>query len=324
MGFVKGVNAPTPTVVDVAVGVVFDAAGRVLLAQRRPGTHLENLWEFPGGKIMPHESGEAALVRELREEVGITPLNFRPLIEIKHAYAEKIVRLRVWRVDDFEGVAHGCEGQSVKWVLPQDVNERSMPAADHPIVTALLLPDRYLITPEPGLDDAEFLRRLDASLARGIRLVQLRGKTVEPGRRRALWSKARQVCAKWDAQVLINSDWELACELGAAGVHLTAAQLMRLRERPLPSSFHVATSCHDEADIARARGLQVDFAVLGPVAPTRTHPDQAPLGWKRFAELLAMAEFPVYALGGLHPRDISTAWSHGGQGIAAISTLWSE
>lgn len=301
-----------------------DAAGRILLAQRRPGTHLENLWEFPGGKITPHESGEAALVRELREEVGITPLNFRPLIEIKHAYDEKTVRLRVWRVDGFEGAAHGREGQSIKWVLPQELNEWPLPAADRPIVTALSLPEHYLITPEPGLDDEEFLRRLDASLARGIQLVQLRGKTIEPGRRRTLWSKARQVCAKWNAQVLINSDWEQVRELGVAGVHLTAAQLLHLRERPLPASFHVAASCHDEADIERAQCLQVDFAVLGPVAPTRTHPDQAPLGWKRFAELVAMAEFPIYALGGLSPRDVPTAWSHGGQGIAAISTLWCE
>ena len=324
MGFVTGANAPRPIVIDVAVGVVFDPLGRVLLAQRRPGTHLQNLWEFPGGKITAQESGEAALIRELCEEVGIFPLKFRPLIEVTHAYDEKTVRLRVWRVDDFAGVARGCEGQLIKWVLPQDLHEWPMPAADYPIVTAISLPDHYLITPEPGLDEAEFLRRLDASLARGIRLVQLRGKTIEPAQRRVLWSKARQVCAKWNAQVLINSDWELARELGAAGVHLTSAQLGQLRERPLPSSFYVAASCHNEVDMERARCLQVDFAVLGPVAQTSTHPDQAPLGWNRFAQLLVMAPFPVYALGGLHPRDVSTAWTHGGQGIAAISTLWCE
>lgn len=314
---------PSTRVVDVAVGVIFDAAGRVLLAQRRPGTHLADLWEFPGGKIAPNESGVAALSRELQEEVGITPRVWRPLIDVSYAYPEKTVRLQVWRVDAFDGVAEGREGQSISWVAPRDLMQWPLPPADRPIVTAILLPDVYLITPEPGNDSDVFLQQLDASLARGVRLVQLRGKTLEGLRRRTVWVEAMRVCARWNAEVLINSDWEWAMELGAAGVHLTAAQLTQLSERPLPASYYVAASCHDFADIERAKRLQVDFAVLGPVAPTPTHAGQQPLGWARFADMLRLADFPVYGLGGLQQNDLSTAWTHGAQGVAGISAFWS-
>jgi 8-oxo-dGTP diphosphatase len=315
---------PSTRVVDVAVGVVFDEVGRVLLAQRRPGTHLADLWEFPGGKIAPDEPGVAALSRELQEEVGITPRVWRPLMDVSYAYPEKTVRLRVWRVDAFDGVAEGREGQAISWVAPQDLKLWPLPPADRPIVTAILLPDVYLITPEPSDDFDVFLQQLDASLARGVRLVQLRSKALDVMRRRTLWIQAMAVCAQRNAQVLINTDWALAEELGAAGVHLTAAQLTQLNARPLPASYFVSASCHDITDIEHAKRLQVDFAVLGPVAPTPTHAGHQPLGWTRFADMLRLADFPVYGLGGLQRSDLSTAWAHGAQGVAGISAFWSD
>lgn len=314
---------PSIRIVDVAVGVIFDTAGRVLLAQRRPGAHLADLWEFPGGKIAADESGEAALSRELQEEVGITPRVWRPLIEVVYAYPEKTVRLHVWRVDVFDGVAEGREGQAIAWVAPRELMQWPLPPADRPIVTAIGLPERYLITPEPGEDSDLFLQQLDASLARGIRLVQLRGKTLEPSRSRPLWVEAMAVCARRNAQVLINTDCTLARELGAAGVHLTSEQLTRLSARPLSSAYLVSASCHNASDIEHAKRLQVDFAVLGPVAPTPSHVGQPPLGWARFGELARLADFPVYALGGLQQRDVATAWSFGAQGVAGISAFWS-
>jgi 8-oxo-dGTP diphosphatase len=106
--------------------------------------------------------------------------------------------------------------------------------------------------------------------------------------------------------------------LGADGVHLNAQRLMGLRERPGADEFWVAASCHDATELQQAARIGVDFAVLGPVAATTTHPDTIPLGWGRFAELVAGVNFPVYALGGLVGVDLARARHSGARGIAAV------
>ncbi len=98
------------------------------------------------------------------------------MIRIPHCYPDKAVLLDVWRVTGFTGEPHGREGQPVQWVAPERLPEFEFPAANHPIVTAARLPDRYLITPEPGVD---FLERLGCAFNDGIRLVQLRAKTLD-------------------------------------------------------------------------------------------------------------------------------------------------
>ncbi|WIG56370.1 MAG: NUDIX family hydrolase [Rhodanobacteraceae bacterium] len=117
--------------------------------------------------------------------------------------------------------------------------------------------------------------------------------------------------------LLLNHDIELARELGI-GVHLKAAQLRALRERPLPRTCWVGASCHDAEELDLAANLGADFATLSPVCATATHPDVAPLGWERFAQLAAGARLPVYALGGVGPDDLDRARAAGAQGIAGI------
>jgi 8-oxo-dGTP diphosphatase len=122
------------------------------------------------------------------------------------------------------------------------------------------------------------------------------------------------------AQVLINSDIELALRLGADGVHLAAAQLARLERKP--ALRWCAASCHDAVELARAVQLGVDFAVLGPVQATPSHPGSVPLGWERFAVLARAAGLPVFALGGMEPGDLETAWRCGAHGIAMVRGSW--
>jgi 8-oxo-dGTP diphosphatase len=122
------------------------------------------------------------------------------------------------------------------------------------------------------------------------------------------------------ARVLINGDADLARAVGADGVHLTAAQLARARQRP---AFDlVGASCHDAAELARARDLGADLAVLGPVAPTPTHPGAPGIGWERLAELVQDSPLPVYALGGLTALDLETAWRNGAHGISMMRGAW--
>jgi 8-oxo-dGTP diphosphatase len=312
--------------IHVVAGILIDASGRVLIAQRPPATHLAGTWEFPGGKIEPGESAEAALRRELHEELGIDigAVEPQPLISVPWQYAEKSIVLHAFRVLAFRGDPHGREDQALRWAKPDELADIPMPPADLPIVTALRLPPHYAITPEPGDDMEAFLVSFDRLLATGVRLVQLRAKrpSVDRDRLRNLAVAVRERARNVDATLLINGDVSLARELAFDGVHLPAADLMHLAERPLDHQHWVAASCHNERELAHAAAIGVDFAVLGPVLPTASHPDARVLGWDRFAELCAGAPLPVYALGGLRTNDAALATRAGAQGIAGISAYW--
>lgn len=125
--------------VHVAVGIVAGADGAVLITRRPDHVHQGGLWEFPGGKVEHGESVVAALGRELREELGIAVRAAKPLLQTGHAYPDnRRVLLDVWRVTDFEGEPHGREGQPLVWASPGEMEQYTFPAADAPIIAALL------------------------------------------------------------------------------------------------------------------------------------------------------------------------------------------
>lgn len=306
---------------EVAAAAVFDSQGRVLIARRLENVHQGGLWEFPGGKIEPGETAEQALVRELWEELGIRPTRYRRLIRIPHHYPDRSVLLDVWRVEAFEGTPHGRQGQPLRWIAPDSLPDYPFPAANRPIVAAARLPLHYLITPDCAHPE-EFLQRLVAALDRGIRLVQLRTPSLPPAAFEALAGEVVAVCRARGAQVLLNTEPELALRLGADGVHLSSPRLQALRARPVPADLWCAASCHDAAELLQARTIGVDFAVLSPVQATASHPQALPLGWRNFERLVWDLPLPVYALGGVGPDDLAAALAARAQGVAAIRALW--
>ncbi len=309
--------------IHVVAGVITDHRGRVLLTRRTEGRDLAGRWEFPGGKREPGETPEQALVRELQEELGIAVEVGDALINVPQQYPDKRLRLDVRLVEQWHGTARGKEGQAMAWVPPEKLPLYVMPPADRPVVAALLAPDRYLVTAAPESDDICWLRQLQAALEAGIRRVQLRlpRQMADEGRRRRLIRDAVAQCRQLGAEVLLNGDISLARELGI-GVHLRAAQLPELEVRPLPDSLPVGVSCHTVAELRRAEDLGCDFAVLGSVQATTSHPGGPVLGWEAFARLRETVSLPLYAIGGLGPKDIEIARQHGAQGIAAIRALW--
>jgi 8-oxo-dGTP diphosphatase len=307
--------------IEVVAGVVRDRRGRILLARRTEGRDLAGLWEFPGGKHEADESAEAALARELREELGIDIEIGAPVIRVPQAYPHKRLCLDVHGIRAWHGTVRGLEGQALAWVQPHKLADYAMPPADIPVVAALTQPDRYLVTPEPGDDDPQWLAALERALANGIRRVQLRAPACEPGRWRSLATQAATRAREAGAQILVNADLELARSLGT-GVHLRASQLAALAERPLPVGLPVAASCHTVDELRAAQAIGCDFAVVGAIRPTATHPGVMPLGWEGFAGLREAVSLPIYAIGGLVPDDIPEARHHGAQGIAAIRGLW--
>lgn len=316
-----GDSAPPARTIEVVAGVIRDRRGRILLARRTEGRDLAGLWEFPGGKRELGETAEQALRRELREELGIEVDIGAPLIRVPQAYPAKRLYLDVHEIRAWSGSMRGLEGQALAWVPAHKLTEYAMPPADVPVVAALLQPDRYLVTPAPGNDDATWLATLERALASGIRRVQLRAPACDPARWQRLATQAVALCRDAGAEVLINADFELAAALGA-GVHLRASQLSALTHRPLATGLPVGASCHSVTDLRVAQAIGCNFAVVGAIKPTATHPDAEPVGWNGFVAMRESVSLPIYAIGGLTNEDISEARRHGAQGIAAIRSLW--
>lgn len=307
--------------IHVAAAALIDSQGRVLVAQRHAAAHQGGLWEFPGGKCESGETVQDALARELREELGVTPLQHRPLIRITHHYADRSVLLDVHRVTQWSGEVRGMEGQPIRWVNLHALNELAMPAADVPIIRALQLPETYLITPAAVPDLEAFCGYLQTALEGGIRLLQLRVFDLAAEQRAMLIERVGALCEDYAASCLLNGSREEVEASGLSGWHLNSRQLQALDARPANVTC-LAASCHTPQDLLKAHQMGADFALLSPVLPTRSHPDAQPLGWATFKEWVDGASLPVYALGGMQPDSLDQAWQAGAQGIAGIRGLW--
>jgi 8-oxo-dGTP diphosphatase len=125
------------TTLEVVAGALFDATGRVLVAQRPPGKALAGRWEFPGGKLREGEDAFHGLVRELSEELGVVVRSAERLTRYSHAYDDRVVWLDMWVVTDWTGEPRGLDGQAIKWVEPARLDREDILEADRPIVAAL-------------------------------------------------------------------------------------------------------------------------------------------------------------------------------------------
>jgi 8-oxo-dGTP diphosphatase len=126
-------------IVVVSAVALIDPDGRVLLAQRPEGKSLAGLWEFPGGKVDPGETPEAALIRELREELGIETKAscLAPLTFASHSYDDFHLLMPLFACRRWEGIATGREGQTLAWVRPEKLRDYPMPPADIPLIPIL-------------------------------------------------------------------------------------------------------------------------------------------------------------------------------------------
>ena len=311
----------TRTPLHVAVGVIKDSEGNVLISLRHKSSHQGGLWEFPGGKVEINESVEQALTRELKEELGISVQVLEPLIKIKHQYPDLNVLLDVWTVTLFSGKPIGCEGQEIKWVSPEQLVKHSFPEANHPIITAARLPNEYAIL--NGEDVDESLVNLQIILNKGIKLIQARFKSLSSKEVKKFFKLATPSCEDKGACILVNSAVKSADKVKAEGIHLTSLHLLALRQKPTGYKW-VSASCHNQLELQHAEQIGVDFVVLAPVLPTKTHPSVSPLGWDSFKKLTNNVNLPVFALGGMQQTDKPIAQKFGAQGISGITTFLAE
>lgn len=311
-----------PGITEVAAAVIVRPDGAFLLGQRAADTFYPGYWEFPGGKVEAGETPRDALVRELHEELEIEVLEATPWIMREHVYEHAHVKLHFFRVTAWRGEFRDHVHAALSWQRAEALDVTPMLPANAPVLAALRLPDFYGITHAGEIGAAEQLARLQAAIATGLRLVQLREPRLPAKAREEFVRAAVQLCHAGNARVLVNGDAELARSAGADGLHLTAAQLMSADIRP--DFTLVAASCHTRAELEHAAGLGLDFAVLGPVQATASHPGQAGLGWQAFAQLALDLPLPVYALGGLSRNEMKVAQAAGAHGIAAIRAAWNQ
>jgi 8-oxo-dGTP diphosphatase len=313
-------TAAAAAVVDVAVGVLVRADGAVLFGQRPSGKPYAGWWEFPGGKLENGETVTQALARELHEELGIDISGSSPWVVREHCYAHAHVRLHFHRVDDWRGEPRAREGQALRWLRADAIDVAPLLPASIRVIGWLRLPPVHAISAATELGEAVFLARLEAGLRAGLRMLQLREPGMAADRFDTLFRAVRALCDRHTARLLVNSVHPPSYWRAAGGVHLRAADLARLDRRP--DLRWVGASCHDEAELARACAIEADYALLGPVKPTASHPGAPGIGWRRFAEVAASTSIPVYALGGLSPADARDAREAGAHGLALKGAAW--
>jgi 8-oxo-dGTP diphosphatase len=307
---------------EVVAAVITRRDGSFLLGQRPAGKVYAGYWEFPGGKVEPGEAPLAAIGRELNEELGIEVRTAWPWLTRDYDYAHAAVRLRFFRVTEWSGTPHGRESQRFTWQLPDAINVDPLLPANGPILRALKLPPIYALTNAAEVGERECLARLDRALTGGLKLIQVREKAMPENALAAFAAEVVRRAHASGARVLVNGDASLVHRAGADGVHLTSTQLRQSGSRP--DAILVGASCHDAAELERAHALGADFAVLGPVQPTPTHPDAAGIAWEGFAALLRNCALPVYAIGGMTPRDLEKAWRCGAHGISMMRGAWNS
>ncbi|WGO97699.1 Nudix family hydrolase [Saccharophagus degradans] len=309
--------------VHVAVGVIKDTSGNILIAKRPEHVHMGGRWEFPGGKVERNESVAAALARELHEELGIDitgDSRITPLITIRHQYSDKTVLLDVRIVEQFGGEPTGKEGQPLRWVPVASLQDYTFPDANYPIISALQLPRILPISPAFfSLADCVALGEFYAQ--QRYTLWHMRSPNCD----REVFTKAINRAVESvgvEAGITVNTSVAEFERVSALHLHLNSAQLLSLKARPqLRSGGLLSASCHNLEELNAAHKLGVEYVLFSPVNATASHPSANAAGWSALQAFCAAARVPVYALGGVGECDVDKAIACGAQGVAGISAF---
>lgn len=321
--------------IDVAVAVVMRPDGTVLWGSRPEGKPYAGYWEFPGGKVEPGETVWQALVRELREELGITALEGGPWFVIEHDYEHALVRLHLYRVWAFEGEPQSLEGQTFAWDSLQPLTLTPILPATEPLLPQLNQAE-VLIISQYGMGVAEFEASLNQAVQKQGRLALVFRENELAGEKLLeAYQHARAWASQHGVPLSVNSGTFLhMLDAGFQGsevitrLHLTERHLLEGLPLAVQTSWidagnakPVSASAHSAASLQEAFNQKLDFALLGAVKVTASHPGQAGLGWERFGQITSLCRLPVYAIGGLNPSDLLEAKRWGAHGVAMISGI---
>jgi 8-oxo-dGTP diphosphatase len=294
--------------------------GLFLLAQRPEGKPYPGYWEFPGGKIEAGETPAHALARELKEELGIDVGESTPWITRVYAYTHATVRLHFRRVTQWGGEPRPLEDQAIRWQRVEAPDVSPMLPANAPVLAALALPAVMVVSDAARMGIDEWIRALSRRALGEKLLVQVREKGMDKQKLQHVLSRALARSSGSGSRCVVNSDCGSLPQCD--GVHLTSRALMEASSRP--AGALVGASCHDAAQLDQAGKLGLDYAVLGPVHETASHPGASPLGWDGFEELAQDRPMPIYAIGGLARLDLAQARQRGAHGVALLGAAFAD
>ncbi|RSO37870.1 NUDIX domain-containing protein [Acinetobacter lactucae] len=295
---------PKP-IVDVAIAILIHR-GKILVGWRQEEQHQGGKHEFPGGKVEQGETPEDACRREIYEEVGIGLKDWHQFDYIHHEYDDIIVNLHLFHSyvpDELLNLIH----QPWAWYTRDQLLHLNFPKANKNIIKRLYWPHLIKISntlkPVENSDALLYWRIEDESEQQYIEQLT------------ALDEEQR-------SNLIINVDmWQqLSPELQKQikTVHLKQSQLMNLHKGDLTVGVRYIAACHDAVSLKQAQQIGCDAVFISPVKPTTTHSEAIALGWERFSDLAQNSQIPVFALGGVHPDDLTIAQQHGAYGLAGI------
>ena len=313
-----------PDLTHVVLGVTVRDR-QVLVAWRDKTDHQSNCWEFPGGKVESGESPEQALRRELIEELGVVAEVGMPIINFTYDYGDRILLLDAREAHITDDSVISCQNRLIEWRQIETLSTDEFPPANRAILNALKLPHFYAITPTISLRDTQSAcialeHRLKHLYMNGVRLILFRAKdsTNEDYLRCAEYLAG--LAQEKGIYLLLHDQLEAVGHLGATGVHLSQCgfeRWIKMKEKSsIPRDCWVAVSCHSLEEVRRAEAANADFCVVGPVKETPGHTSS--LEGSTFENIVAQANIPVYALGGMCHEDLSQVRQCGAQGIAGI------
>lgn len=311
--------------IHVAVGVLYNAnKNKILITKRTDKQHLAGLWEFPGGKLESNEDVRSALKRELLEELGIVVGSAERFTTISYDYPDMKVLLDVWKIYDWSGEPASRENQEINWTSIENLNKYQFPDANKYIVHSLSLDPLYVISQESYEDYARLYTVASECFTAGLKLFQLRLKSDDNNDFKKIIETLSVLAKQNNAKLILNGTAADAEMYSIDGVHLNSNELGKYKSRPIDEEFILGASCHSEEDLLKAKKINVNYAFVSPVLNTRSHPEQAALGWDNFSNIIKNVDFPIYALGGMAPTDLKTANAHGAYGVAMIGAVWNS
>ncbi len=310
-------------IVHVVIAIIENVDQEVLVSKRKPDAHLGGLLEFPGGKVEVNETPVEALQRELEEEVNIESLSFSPLIQIPFSYSDRKIILDAYLVNDYSGIISANERQEIHWKKIPSLDADQFPAANHGVIRALQLPKLFSVTPDYSQNSENFLINFKKVVSNQVvKIIQLRAHELDDTEYLELARQCVDICKDNEVKLILNRDVGSDINLDISGVHLRSDVLLKTKKRPLTAKHLVGASCHNKLEVDQASKLGLDYIFIGPVIEKNFSENSETLAWPGFFELAKRSSIPAYAIGGLNKDDVDECVRNGGQGIAAIRSIW--
>ena len=304
--------------IKAVVGVLRNEKQQILIAKRQPHQFMGGFWELPGGKIEEHESDQEAIIRELKEELGVIVTELSIHQTMVYQYTDRIIELGIYNINQYQQVPTGVEGQEIAWSNIDNLQNFNLLPTMTAFINSITLPNKYWITPSSNHQSDEWMIKFDEKMTQDISLVQLRAKADLPT---DFVENLYKKCKQNHVKLLLNTVNKTFDETHCDGWHLTTGEMLKLTKKPCADDKLLGASTHNLEEALTAQKLGADFVVISPVQATQTHPDTVPIGWEAAQEVVNKLNIPVYFLGGMTLNDLDKTLEIGAQGIAGVSAF---